>query len=568
MHSLILAAFFFSPANSGGLKPVELTGDQRADWLAHAKDAETCVVDEIPPQHVMLSWHKLGAKVLKRVAWDPECSAERFRRAVGFLAVHEEADGVWLVGEEKFPETWKKSLAEAKIDVAVTLYCKSLAEQALAGRAQGRDNKVWIEGRRVLWFLKYMDFESENLDTLRLEFICYAKRLEQLLGLPARKLPLLVSKPIEPNAPPFVPLADRSPDRVNVSLENTKPVALSDSLSFQRERTGFSFTISSKKGTKADLWPGGKGSFRLYLPDGQGSYLPYEFVLDLSPVETNRAPVDCYGLWFLKEHWGRGCRRLYSDSTTWRLKPVARRSYGSKYPKLRPYFNFKWNDNGGWRIVLEFNWFSLYGFWPSVRNGVVDKWYAAVDGLPGVTPTACRLDWAKGREINFKNLAATIACRAITSRYAEQKQQASGIYRLWYDERLYGYAKTKEPTYQRCDPESDQMFWDRVVEPMMDANRNLEEITYTYQDSDHNWIPAKLEKQSDVVKLQVRKSLGKLFDLSERVSAARRDYILMRYAGKTPPEPPPKKPPEGAAAVSEPDVDNDDNALQLDEKEF
>ena len=112
------------------------------------------------------------------------------------------------------------------------------------------------------------------------------------------------------------------------------------------------------------------------------------------------------------------------------------------------------------------------------------------------------------------------------------------------------------------------MFWERIVEPMVDANKNLEEITYTYRDADRHWVPAPLEKQSEVVKDQVRKSLGKLFNLADRVSLARRDYILQRHAGEVPPEPPPKKPPESAAALTAPDIDHDDNAIQLDDKEF
>ena len=564
--SLILAAFFLSPTASDGLKPVELTGDMRADWTNHAATAEACVVDVVPTENILNQWKRLGVRILKRVAYDSECSAEYFRRKVGFLAVHEEADGVWLVGEDKFPATWKQSLAEAKIDVAVTLYCKSLAEEALGWKA--KDHKVWIEGRRVMWFLKFMDFDAENLDTLRLEFICYAKRLEQLLGKPEKKLPLIVSKPIEPDRPAFEPLADRSPEHVAVSIDGKGPVELGEGFSFSCNNGGVNFQISSKSGAK-DVWPGGRGSFRLYLPDGQGSYLPYEFKLDLSPIDLSRAPVDAYGLWFLEERWGKGKLHLYADPHTWRLVPVARGSYGSKYPKLHPRFDFKWGEKGGWTLNLSFSWLSVYGFWPSMRNGIGEKWYVSLDALPGVPAAACRLDWAKGRELNFKKLAAGgLSCRGITERYAEQKLQASGIYHLWFEERLYGYAKTAKPTYQRCDPESDKIFWERVVEPMVDANRNTADITYTYQDKDHNWIPAKLGKQSETVKLVVWKSLGKLFDLAERVSLARRDYILMRYAGKMPPEPPPKKKPEGAETISAPDVDNDDDAIQLDDKEF
>ena len=565
MFALILAAFFFSPASSGGLKPIELTGDMRADWLGHAGEAETCVVDVMPAEHILNQWRHLGVKILKRIAWDPECSAERFRRAAGFLAVREGADGVWLVGEERFSAAWKQALSEAKTDVDVACYARSLAEQALGRRE--KDNKVWIEGRRVLWFFKFMDVESENLDTMRLEFICYAKRLEQLLGVTPKELPLAVAKSGTEDDR-FVPLADRSPSHVAVSLDRTTPVELAEGLTFSYNRGGFGFTIVSEKGTADSEWPGGRGSFKLYLPGDRGAYLPYEFQIDLTPVETNRAPDDCYGLWFLKERWGKGIKRLYADPTVWRLRPVARRSYGAAYPKLSPRFDFKSDGKGGWTLNLSFSWFSLYGFWPSMRNGIVDKWYVSLDELPGVPSAAVRMDWAKGREINFKKLAASISCADITKRYAEQKAQASGIYHLWYDERLYGFAKTETPTYQRCDPESDKMFWERVVEPMMDANQNLEEITYTYQDADHHWVPAPFEKQSEVVKDQVRKSLGKLFNLADRVSLARRDYILQRYAGEVPPEPPPKKPPEGAAALTAPDVDNDDDALQLDDKEF
>jgi len=566
MLSLILAAFVCSPTRSAGLKPVELTGDMRSDWKAYAASAEVCVADRVPDVHILRSWHKVGSKVLKRVKWDPECSAEYVRRKAGLLAVHEGADGVWLEGEDKFPATWKQAIAEAEIDVDVALYCKSLAEQAMTWRE--KDNKVWIEGRRVLWFFRFIDFSSENLDTLRLEFVCYAKRLEQLLGLPAKKLPLVVAKPIDPDRAPFVPLQAKSPSKAAVSLDAKGPVALADGLSFNCDAGGFSFTISSKQSFKGG-WPGGKGSFWFYLPDGKGSFLPYEFQIDLSPVEGNRAPTDAYGLWFLEERWGKGALQLYGATTNWRLVPIARGSYSSQYPRLAPRFDYRpAKDGAGWTLTLGFSWLSVWGFWPSVSTGALDKWYVAVDELPGVPAAACRLDWARGREINFKKLASRISCDEITSRYAAQKEQANGIYNLWYEERLYGFAKTKEPTFQRCDPESDKVFWQRVVVPMLDENQNLEDITRVSKDRDNNRIPPKLEKANDAVKAAVWKSLGKLFTLAERVGVARRDYILQRYAGGMPPEPPKKEKSEGAQAVTAPDADNDDEALQLDDKEF
>ena len=564
MHTLILAAFFLSPASSGGIRPVELSGDLRADWQAHALTAQACAVDTLPPDNVRASWRKLGVKMYKRVAWDPEGTAEHFRRKAGFLAVREDADGVWLADEEKFTPEWKQALAEAKVDVAVALYCRSLAEKAMGWRE--KDNKVWIEGRRALWLFGHLDFDRCNLDTLRLEFICYAKRLEQLLGESPRNLPLVVAKPLSESRPGLVPLAGLAPERRSLSVENRNPVRLSEGLSFASDGNGFTFTIRSPKGEK-DVWPGGTAAFRLYLPDGKGGYLPYEYRIDLSPVAPDRAPCDAYGLWWLRERWGRGSLRLYADPFTWRFVDVPHGTYGTKYPKVTPRFIFRFEKEGGWKADVSFSWLDLYGYWPTLRNGVVDRWFVSLGALPGVPACACQLDWPRGREVNFKAFTKSLACSAITSRYAAERERSSDLYDIWHSDRLYGFAKTKEPTYQLFDPESDRIFKERVVAPMLEANKDLADVTFTARRGTET-VPAKLEGEPESIKMSVWKSLGRLFSLSERIEKARCDYILMRFAGKMPPEPPKRRKAEGAAALKAPDVDNDDEAIQLDDKEF
>ena len=139
-------------------------------------------------------------------------------------------------------------------------------------------------------------------------------------------------------------------------------------------------------------------------------------------------------------------------------------------------------------------------------------------------------------------------------------------YRRWYEERLYDFAKTDRPTFHRGDAESDTVFWERVVEPMMDANGDLTRFVLPTKSPGGATLPARLEKESAAVKLRVWKSLDRLFGFAERVSAARRDYILTRYAGKMPPEPPKK--PEEPAAITAPDADYDGDGLQLDDKEI
>lgn len=550
MVALLLTAWLFMPQQGGATRPVFLSGDMRADWTNHAATAEVCVVDEMPAKHILVSWRKLGVKMLKRVAWTPECSPEYVRRKAGFLAVREGADGVWLVDEDKFTATWKTAVTEAETDADVALYCKSLAEKAMAYRE--KDNKVWIEGRRVLWLFQFMDFDSEDLDTLRLEFASYAKRLEQLLGIAPRNLPMSAGKPLSADRAPFEPLADKKVTPKAVKLVAKAPVALSDALTFVSDSGGFGFKLVSRKKFEG-RWPNEKGTFRLYLADGKGSYLPYEFRIDLSAVATNRAPTDAKGLWQLEERWSKGGLGTDDSKSSRRLASVAYGSYGSHYPRLVPRFDFKGEKDGsGWTLKLDFSWLSAWGFWPAMKNGRADKWYVAVDGFSGVSDVACRLDWEKGAAGNFNGIAAGVSRQAIVEEHEKQVEKVKGSYRLWRKDRRYEFAKTKVPTFQRCDLESDKVFWERIVAPAIEANENIVKK-----------VPATLDKVDASRRASAVKSVGGVFTLSERLSAARRDYILQRLSGGMPSEP--KAKPK-AEAPGESGVDEGEEGVQLDEE--
>jgi len=568
LTSLLFAAFITSSQRGGGPKPVVLSGDMRADWLAHAETAEACAVDELPTDNIRASWRTIGVKLYKRIAWNPEDSAEFIRRKAGFLAVHEEADGVWLEDEERFPDTWKRALEEAERDAAVALYCKSLAEQAVARREQ--DARLAVEGRRVLWFFRFLDFDSENLDTLRLDFACSAKRLEQLLGVPSRDLPTSVAAPLEPNRTKFDPLGGRSAAKTALTLEDGRRKPLAEGLSFSMDSHGFRFTIASPKGTSKDRWPGGKTALKLYVPDGKGSYLTYESRIDLSAIDTNFAPIDGHGLWFLRERWGKGRLQLWEEHTTWRHRTVAHGSYGSAYPRVRARFSFEWNKKEpGWTVSLWFPWCDFYGFWPSLAPKVSDTWFVTVGELPGVPAAACRLEWAKGRPSNFERLASTVLTSgAITDLYEAECDRASKISRLWYGERLYDFLKTEKPTFCRGDRESDKLFFERIVRPMETADKDLAELTHATKNDWGEWRDGKLEKSSAEVRQRAWRELPRLFFFAERVGAARRDYVLMRLAGKVPPVPKERLTASRATTTKAPIVDDDSDTLQLDDREF
>ena len=551
MIALLLTAWLFTPQQGGAARPVFLSGDMRTDWTNHATTASVCVVDEMPAKHILVSWRKLGVKMLKRVAWDPGCSPEYVRRKAGFLAVKEGADGVWLADASKFSSEWNTAIAEAGVDADIALYCKSLAEKAMTYRE--KDNKVWIEGRRVLWFFRFMDIDTENLDTIRLEFVAYARWLEQLMNLPPRKLPTTLGSPVSADRAPYEPLADKKVNAKQVKLADKTPIELAEGVMFSNDRNGFSLEVVSKRQFTGYV-PGGKGSIRLFLADGKGSYLPYEFKIDFTPVATNRAPTDAQGLWFLEERWGKGVQKLYGDPKNWRFRTVAYGSYGSHYPAISPRFDYKRKDDGSeWSLKLDFSWLSAWGFWPSVKDGAFDKWFIAVEGLPGVPDASCRIDWRKGSEENRTLLADCLAKQQVKDRYERQISKEGGKYGTAHGDRLYDFAKPKEPVFCRFDRESNEIFNKRILKPMSEvAQRRAKRIPQSF---------AKLTpgKTDDALK-----TLDELFRYSERVSEARRDYLLMRFAGEMPPEPkeePKKAEPNG------PNADAGEDALTLDEED-
>lgn len=553
MTTLLLAAFLCSPTRTPGVRPVALSGDMYADWHTYAKTAEACVADRLPTSNILSSWKRLGVRMYKRVAWNPGRPSDWFRRKAGFVAVREGADGAWLEGEEGFSEAWKQAAAEAEKDAEVVLYCKSLAEKAMAVRE--KDSKAWIEGRRVMWLLRFMDFGSENLDTLRLEFVSYARRIEQLLGLPARTLPGVADAAPRPDPAPFVPLEGENPVRTRVSVDKEQSFRLAEGLAFESKGGEFVFTLSSDRPRK-DRWPDVKGRFRLYVPDGEGSYIAYEYTIDLSSgvLPGERAPTDGHGLWFVEERWGRGVLRLYGANPEWRVASVASGTGGSLYPYLFPRFWYEPKKDGkGWTAWLHFPWLPLLRHWPSVRPETSDSWFVSVD-IPGVAATACEMQWGKGRVENLAKFVGRIGEKGVLGRYQSEKDLVSEIYTQWHEDRYYDFAKTKEPTYHRFDAATDGMFYARVVEPMMEANEKTVKA-----------LP-RFGKMPDAEKLAFCKSLEGLVFFFDDVSAARRDYILLRQSGKEPPEPPRKARPKDKEPSDEPVLDDGEGTMQLDEE--
>ena len=532
-------------------------GEEAVAFTNWAENASAVAFAQLPRSHLMHTWKLLGVKTLKTVRFKPEGSADHFRREASFAAFQHGADGIWLPDADKLPPSWRKALDEAREDWRILLYLRDLADAA----AKHPDGNVRIEARRIAFWFNRMPAGWENLDVLRLECVAYAKRLEQLLGLPAANLPVRRAEPVEPQTQPFMPYADWARKPVQEQLRKLgDTVRFEGGLSFQADLKGFTITWSTTNGPPLGKHkqPGGTLDFRLYVStDEPGVFLPYRFHCDFNPsyYSAERAPATArnYFLFATDERF----RPFYiaygvGNPRVWMWPGL--RDFGPDYPNPRPHLHVEGNAKGGWKATLTCQWLYLYGYWPMQKNGKSDIWFVGVDNAPGLRhPIAGRVLWPRGHAENFRRFAEKLDTRAITDIYKEELDRTRDVWTTADAER----------TFHRYDLESDNMFYGRLVRPLLDANENTWQLVWT--DKEHP--KPKFIQQSDRVKMLIWQNLGRMLFLSHEVGLRRRDYLEGRYAGI---EPPAYKPPDDplADAPKEPDADYDPDSIQLEDKEF
>ena len=543
--------------------------DEAVAFTNWAEHASAVAFAQLPRPHLRHTWRLLGVKLLKTVRFEPEGSADRFRREASFLAFQRGADGLWLPDAGKLPESWRKALDEAREDWRVLLYLRDLADAA----ARHPEAGVRIESRRVAFWFSRMPADWELPDLLRLDCVGYAKRLEQLLGRPAADLPVRRSPAIEPQTLPFMPYADWPEKPVQKQMKALGDTVVFDGgLSFKADRKGFMITWSTTNGPPLGKWqqPGGTLDVRLYIPSGEpGRFLPYRFHCDFDPLHycAERAPAT-----------GRDNIPFFGTDERFRPFSIAYgvhkrrvwmwprlRDYGPDYPDPCPHLRVEGNKAGGWKATLTCHWLYLYGHWPMQTQGRADVWFVGVDRSPETgRPVAGRVLWPKGHANAFRDFAEKLDTRAITDRYKEELGRTRDVWTTAESERFYPFAETAQPTFQRYGRDGDRMFHDRLVRPLLDANENAWQLVWTDKQHDNPKFP----QQPDRVKMLIWKNLGRMLFLSHEVGRRRLEYLEGRYAGVEPPPYEPKKDPARANAPAGPDADYDPDTIQLDDKEF
>lgn len=533
-----------------------------------ALNAAAVAFDKLPRAHLMQTWKKLGVTMLQSVRFDPEGSANHFRREAGFLAFKNGADGIWLPGgTASLPDSWKRALDEAREDWRILVYLRSLSDEI----AKSNDGNVFIESRRIRYWFAFMPAEWENLDVLRLECVEYARRLEQLLGLPPAKLPSGRSAAIEPQTIPFMPYSDWAEKPTQVTAAKMPIDAQFDGgLSFHADYKGFSITYSTTNGPSLKRWtrPGGRLDFRLYVPGAEpGTFLPYRFCVDLGPHSHGgpRASLVCSRDFingderFTPYNFAYGVPNIHA-----RLYPQLR-DFSPAYPELDPWFECNGNPEGGWHVTLSFRWYELYGLWPMARAGKSDLWFVGLERSPETgKPLAGRILWPRGNEAAWAKFCGSLHYLCISDRYRRELGRTRDVWATGQAERYYPFAATKEETYHRYSQDSDPIFYSRVVMPLLDANANAWELLEVRRKEPN---PA-LETKPDTIRHEVWKNLGNLLYFSHTIGEKRLEYLEGRHAGIIPPEYKSKAEAFAESAPRELDPDYDSEAIQLEDKEY
>ncbi len=594
--TLISAFLFLSPANDKeykvftdakrsvleqsymkGEKPLVFSDNDVFTLTNQADVISAAVLNDFPQSNLRHTWTSLDVKVLYGVEYHPEGTAEHFRRKCGFLPISRAMDGVYIKNPKELPESWKAALKEAMTDAEVCTYLMELCEKALADK----NPLLHTEARRVYYFVNNMGSEWEDLDCLRLECVAYAKRLEMLLGLPEKKLPVTFTPAPADDTPPFRPFANTpvKPVEVKVATYNNSGVPLDGKepdkteFTFSSNNTGFTISLINRAGPERKNWLVNQDKFKvsLYFQSNTGKgYEPYHFEFDANDFNVGpRAKVPSLWsfLYSLDERFTPYGRGYAIPQPRVKIKPTYR-TFSYSHPYIMPGLNIQPVKGGGYSLNLTFSWLSLYGSWPAITNQKFDNWYIAAERLPdGTRPSPAKLIWPRGREANFDTLAKQLSPGALTLHYKEELNRTEKVWKTAFEERLYKFEKTPRPTFNRYELGSDTNFYERVAKPLIDANANI----WGMVQCDKEHPNPKIRDANDTTKHLIYSSLEKFLYLSRDVGVARRDYLVDRFAGKPLPEFKKKEDPTKAKQKKfTGDFIEDDSFgdLQLDDIEF
>lgn len=534
MTIAVLAVAFrvLTPTEASAMKIGTIEDPARA-FASFAEGYDAVAAELMPRPNLLQTWRKLGIHVYQKVAFDGEGSAEFFRKQCGFLPFAAQADGVLLSEDpKKLPPGWQAALAAAREDVRLLERLETLAAKCRASA----NHRHALEGRRVSHWLCGTPFVRENVDTLRLETICLVRHLEKLLGEQPCACDTAPAK-TDPNTLDFVPFKDGTFDKVRLA-EFGKAVSLAPGLTVTPAAYGVTVAFSDRQAAfdPAGL-PPGKDAFRvkLYLPARRSSgWERHDVVLAAPRKPTPRVDSSCTDIMSIR------IEDRFADCTH-RAYEVPSRTWSEDYQRLHlPDSRYVYTSAGvdkdqkptGWTLSFTV-WFSdIVGQWPYAEDARRNLWYLAVDKMPDGSPgKAFRLQFPRGNERTQAQIRAAFHCGTATEAWGEDSAAVSGAWNVSEVERLLPSKETG--VVHRYSRAENALFWSRMLEPVFRRAAKSAETAH----SDRDKPRAKFMDLPPAKQAAFLAASEPYRHICETASRLRRDFLLMRLKGETPPEP-------------------------------
>ena len=261
----------------------------------------------------------------------------------------------------------------------------------------------------------------------------------------------------------------------------------------------------------------------------------------------------------------RNVRRLKS-----RVQPLVPDYNGFYTRNNRPNYEFS-SLPDGWYASFYFSWTSLYGRIPFDEGKFPVSWrlmaeYTAPDGAVstwGTLDDPIVLSWARGGDPLVNAVRGAVMANDETGpRYRGRGEYFNTRWSTYQTEKYIFYFDPGKPTFEPKNPDSDDVFYKLRVKPMIDRNRNMDNVLYF---NFREGMPKpKVLTMPKSYQDEIFSQLGRLYFIADEMNRLRRDYLLARFtdrpvlpppADQTKAKPKPKKPVPGADdLLDEPDT--------------
>jgi hypothetical protein len=228
-----------------------------------------------------------------------------------------------------------------------------------------------------------------------------------------------------------------------------------------------------------------------------------------------------------------------------RVQPLVPDYDGFYTRNNRPKYEFS-SLPDGWYASFSFSWASLYGRIPFDEGKFPVSWrlvaeYTAPDGAVstwGTIDDPVILSWARGGDPLVNSVREAVFFNDETGpRYRGRDEYFNTRWSTYKTEKYIGYFDPGKPTFETKNPDSDDVFYTLRVKPVIDRNKNMDDVLYfNFREA----VPKpKVLTLPKSYRDEIFSQLGRIYFIADEMNRLRRDYLLARYTDR-PVLPPPK----------------------------